>query len=95
MGVNVFPTPGSAAILPALSFAWNGRSHAAGAKTFCAACSPAIPIKIIANEFGIIDMTVKAQLRRHMRKLGIEKRTQAVLRVWEQRLDKGGESPKY
>ena len=43
--------------------------------------------KLIANELGTTDMTVKAQLRHLLRKLGVTNRTQAALWAREQGLD--------
>ena len=44
--------------------------------------------KMIANELGTTDMTVKAQLRHLLRKLGVANRTQAALWAREHGLDK-------
>jgi two-component system nitrate/nitrite response regulator NarL len=44
--------------------------------------------KMIANDLGTTDMTVKAQLRHLLRKLGVANRTQAALWAREQGLDK-------
>ena len=43
--------------------------------------------KLIANNLGTTDMTVKAQLRHLLRKLGVTNRTQAALWAREQGLD--------
>jgi len=44
--------------------------------------------KMIANALGTTDMTVKAQLRHLLRKLGVANRTQAALWAREQGLDR-------